>query len=79
MAFGEYPSSAAAARTRVRRSALTCGLSRITRDTSERETPARLATSSIVVWLTPRPPPVLSEASLGDADNRALQRFGSDP
>jgi hypothetical protein len=46
--FGRYPSSAAAARTADRRASDTPGSSRMTIDTSDFETPARVATSMIV-------------------------------
>jgi hypothetical protein len=48
MAFGRYPSAAAAASTRSRRCGLTFGLSRMTSETSARDTPASRATSSMV-------------------------------
>ena len=50
LAFGRYPSRAAASNTRARRSSLTFGLSRMTSETSARETPASRATSSMVGW-----------------------------
>ena len=48
IAFGRYPSRAAASRTAWRRAAETFGLSRMTSETSARDTCASRATSSIV-------------------------------
>ena len=57
----------------MRRSALTCGLSRMTSETSDRETPARRATSSIVVCTTPSSSGLHSEATFAGPGNGALQ------